>query len=150
MVTNIIGFKIYFFTIDVVLRKQAKRPLTVSFQVLVFFFSLMFLCFCSCWLAFFAVFVCYANDFSTKKETAQKVLINGHTWNTISSVPHVLLQVFISTECLGAEVTIENGWVGVVASADVLLHAVLQFETFAAVFTLEGEVRIRLLRSRWI
>ena len=62
----------------------------------------------------------------------------------------MLLEVFISTECLWAEVTIENGWVGVVASADVLLHAVLQFETFAAVFTLEGEVRIRLLRSRWI
>ena len=94
-------------------------------------------------------FVCYANNFNTKKENAQKEL-NGHTWNTISSVPHVLLQVFISTECLWAEVTIENGWVGVVASADVLLHAVLQFETFAAVFTLEGEVRIRLLRSRRI
>ena len=60
----------------------------------------------------------------------------------------MLLQVFISTECLWAEVTIENGWVGVVASANVLLHAVLQFETFAAVFTLEGEVRIRFLRSR--
>ena len=62
----------------------------------------------------------------------------------------MLLQVLISAECLWAEVTIENRWVGVVASADVLLHAVLQFETFAAVFTLEGEVRIRLLRSRWI
>ena len=72
MVTNIIGFKIYFFTIDVILLKEAKRHLTVSFQVLVFFCVPSFVCVLVALAGIFGYFLSVMQMISAQKKKTHK------------------------------------------------------------------------------